>query len=168
MINIVLFEPEIPQNTGNIMRTCVAVGARLHLIKPLGFELSDKQLKRSGMDYIDALEYFVYEDYKDFVSKNLGYYFYITRYGEKTYSNVDYNEVKDNIYLIFGKESTGIDKNILKNNLDHCFRIPMKKDIRSLNLSNCVAIVLYEVLRQINYLGLSKFETIKGKNYLKK
>ena len=168
MINIVLFEPEIPQNTGNIMRTCVAVGARLHLIKPLGFELSDKQLKRSGMDYIDELEYFVYEDYKDFVSKNLGYYFYITRYGEKTYSNVDYNEVKDNIYLIFGKESTGIDKNILKNNLDHCFRIPMKKDIRSLNLSNCVAIVLYEVLRQINYLGLSKFETIKGKNYLKK
>ena len=168
MINIVLFEPEIPQNTGNIMRTCVAVGARLHLIKPLGFELSDKQLKRSGMDYIEELEYFVYEDYKDFIFKNPGQYFYITRYGEKTYSNVDYNEVKDNIYLIFGKESTGIDKNILKNNLDHCFRIPMKKDIRSLNLSNCVAIVLYEVLRQINYLGLSKFETIKGKNYLKK
>lgn len=168
MINIVLFEPEIPQNTGNIMRTCVAVGARLHLIKPLGFELSDKQLKRSGMDYIEELDYFVYEDYKDFVSKNSGYYFYITRYGKKTYSDVDYNEIKDNIYLIFGKESTGIDKNILKNNLDHCFRIPMKKDIRSLNLSNCVAIVLYEVLRQINYLGLSKFETIKGKNYLKK
>lgn len=168
MINIVLFEPEIPQNTGNIMRTCVAVGARLHLIKPLGFELSDKQLKRSGMDYIEELEYFVYEDYKDFVSKNLGHHFYITRYGEKTYSDVDYNEIKDNIYLIFGKESTGIDKNILKNNLDHCFRIPMKKDIRSLNLSNCVAIVLYEVLRQTNYLGLSKFETIKGKNYLKK
>jgi len=168
MINIVLFEPEIPQNTGNIMRTCVAVGARLHLIKPLGFELSDKQLKRSGMDYIEELDYFVYEDYKDFVSKNLGHYFYITRYGEKTYSNVDYNEVKDNIYLIFGKESTGIDKNILKNNLDHCFRIPMKKDIRSLNLSNCVAIVLYEVLRQKDFFGLSKYETIKGKNYLKK
>lgn len=168
MINIVLFEPEIPQNTGNIMRTCVAVGARLHLIKPLGFDLSDKQLKRSGMDYIEELEYFVYENYKDFVSKNPGHHFYITRYGEKTYSDVDYNEIKDNIYLIFGKESTGIDKNILKNNLDHCFRIPMKKDIRSLNLSNCVAIVLYEVLRQTNYLGLSKFETIKGKNYLKK
>jgi len=168
MINIVLFEPEIPQNTGNIMRTCVAVGARLHLIKPLGFELSDKQLKRSGMDYIEELDYFVYEDYKDFVSKNLGYYFYITRYGEKTYSDVDYNEIKDNIYLIFGKESTGIDKNILKNNLDHCFRIPMKKDIRSLNLSNCVAIVLYEVLRQKDFFGLSKYETIKGKNYLKK
>ena len=130
MINIVLFEPEIPQNTGNIMRTCVAVGARLHLIKPLGFELSDKQLKRSGMDYIEELDYFVYEDYQDFIFKNPGYYFYITRYGEKTYSDVDYNEVKDNIYLIFGKESTGIDKNILKNNLDHCFRIPMKKDIR--------------------------------------
>lgn len=168
MINIVLFEPEIPQNTGNIMRTCVAVGARLHLIKPLGFDLSDKQLKRSGMDYIEELDYFVYEDYKDFVSKNPGHYFYITRYGEKTYSDVDYNEIKDNIYLIFGKESTGIDKNILKNNLDHCFRIPMKKDIRSLNLSNCVAIVLYEVLRQTNYFGLFKFETIKGKNYLKK
>lgn len=168
MINIVLFEPEIPQNTGNIMRTCVAVGARLHLIKPLGFELSDKQLKRSGMDYIEELEYFVYEDYKDFIFKNPGQYFYITRYGEKTYSDVDYNETTDNIYLIFGKESTGIDKNILKNNLDHCFRIPMKKDIRSLNLSNCVAIVLYEVLRQTNYLGLSKFETIKIKNYLKK
>ncbi|NLD78878.1 MAG: tRNA (cytidine(34)-2'-O)-methyltransferase [Mollicutes bacterium] len=168
MINIVLFEPEIPQNTGNIMRTCVAVGARLHLIKPLGFELSDKQLKRSGMDYIEELDYFVYEDYKDFVSKNLGYYFYITRYGEKTYSDVDYNEIKDNIYLIFGKESTGIDKNILKNNLDHCFRIPMKKDIRSLNLSNCVAIVLYEVLRQKDFFGLSKYETIKEKNYLKK
>ncbi len=168
MINIVLFEPEIPQNTGNIMRTCVATGARLHLIKPLGFELFDKQLKRSGMDYIDELEYFVYENYQDFASKNSGQYFYITRYGQKTYSEVEYNKIKENIYLVFGKESTGIDKTILKDNLDHCFRIPMKKDIRSLNLSNCVALILYEVLRQKYFFGLSKYETIKGKNYLKK
>lgn len=168
MINIVLFEPEIPQNTGNIMRTCVATGTKLHLIKPLGFDLSDKQLKRSGMDYIEELEFFVYENYQEFVSKNKGQYFYITRYGKKTYSEVEFKKITEEIYLIFGKESTGIDKSILKNDLNHCFRIPMKKDIRSLNLSNCVAIVLYEVFRQIDFLGLSKVETIKGKNYLNK
>lgn len=168
MINIVLFEPEIPQNTGNIMRTCVATGTKLHLIKPLGFDLSDKQLKRSGMDYIEELEYFVYENYQEFVSKNIGQYFYITRYGKKTYSEVEFKKITEEIYLIFGKESTGIDKSILKNDLNHCFRIPMKKDIRSLNLSNCVAIVLYEVFRQIDFFGLSKVETIKGKNYLNK
>ena len=146
MINIVLYEPEIPQNTGNIMRTCVATGARLHLIEPLGFKIDDAHLKRSGVNYIDKLEYFVYKDYNDFLSKNNGEFYYFTRYGKKPHTSFDYSNCDKDIYLIFGKESTGIPKEILKNDLDKCMRIPMTDNVRSLNLSNCVAIVLYEVL----------------------
>lgn len=166
MINIVLYEPEIPQNTGNIMRTCVGVGAKLHLIKPLGFSLDEKSIKRSGANYIDKLNYEVYENYEEFISKNKGIYYYFTRYGKKPHSSFDYSNTNENIYLIFGKESSGIPKDILKNNLDKCMRIPMTKDIRSLNLSNCVAIVVYEVLRQQNYIGLLETEPHKGANYL--
>lgn len=166
MINIVLYEPEIPQNTGNIMRTCVGAGAKLHLIKPLGFSLDEKSIKRSGANYIDKLNYEVYENYEEFISKNKGIYYYFTRYGKKPHSSFDYSNTNENIYLIFGKESSGIPKDILKNNLDKCMRIPMTKDIRSLNLSNCVAIVVYEVLRQQNYIGLLKTEPHKGANYL--
>ena len=154
MINVVLFEPEIPQNTGNIMRTCVATGAKLHLIKPLGFPLDEKSIKRSGANYIDKLDYSVYENYEDFKSKNDGTYYFFTRYGKKPHSDFDYSNKDENIYLIFGKESSGIDKKILKDNLDHCMRIPMTEDVRSLNLSNCAAIVVYEVLSQ------------KGENFL--
>ena len=167
MINIVLYEPEIPQNTGNIMRTCVATGAKLHLIKPLGFELDEKRIRRSGVNYIDKLKYEVYENFDDFKNKNKGTYYYFTRYGKKLHSSFNYKEdINKDIYLIFGKESTGIPKEILQKDLEHCMRIPMTSDVRSLNLSNCVAIVLYEVLRQFDYNDLLRTEPHKGENFI--
>lgn len=166
MINIVLYQPEIPGNTGNIMRTCVATNSRLHLIKPLGFSLDDKHMKRSGLDYIQYLDYTVYENFDDFESKNNGTYYYFTRYGKKPHTSFDYSDNKENIYLIFGKESTGIPKEILRNELDHCMRIPMTNKTRALNLSNCVAIVVYEALRQQNYNDLLRTEPFKGEDYL--
>ena len=168
MINIVLYEPEIPQNTGNIMRTCVATGARLHLIEPLGFNIDEKSIKRSGVNYIDKLEYKVYKNYEEFLKENNGEFYYFTRYGKKPHSSFDYTNTNKDIYLIFGKESTGIPKEILKQHLDRCMRIPMTSNVRSLNLSNCVAIVLYEVLRQLNYQDLLKTEPHKGEDYLEK
>lgn len=166
MIHIVLYEPEIPANTGNIMRTCVATNSVLHLIKPLGFSLDDKHLRRSGVNYIDKLNYYVYEDFDEFKSKNQGKYYFATRYGKKAHSDFDLSNDKENIYLIFGKESTGVAKNILKENLENCMRIPMTDNVRALNLSNCVALVLYEALRQQNYPNLFFEETQKDKNYL--
>lgn len=166
MINVVLFEPEIPQNTGNIMRTCVATNSKLHLIKPLGFSLDEKSIKRSGAGYTDKLDYEVYENFDEFCKRNPGIYYYFTRYGKKAHSEFDYSNKNENIYLIFGKESSGIDKKILKNNLDYCMRIPMSSDVRSLNLSNCVAIVVYETLRQQGYNELLRYEPHKGENYL--
>lgn len=167
MINIVLYEPEIPQNTGNIMRTCVATGAKLHLIKPLGFELDEKRIRRSGVNYIDKLKYEVYENFDDFKNKNKGIYYYFTRYGKKPHSSFNYKkDINKDIYLIFGKESTGIPKEILQKDLEHCMRIPMTSDVRSLNLSNCVAIVLYEVLRQFDYNDLLRTEPHKGENFI--
>lgn len=168
MNNIVLFEPEIPGNTGNIMRTCVATNTKLHLIKPLGFSLDDKYLKRSSTNYMDYLEYEVYENFDDFKSKNKGIYYYFTRYGKKPHTSFDYSNKGENIYLIFGKESTGIPKEILSDNLDNCMRIPMTDKVRALNLSNCAAIVLYEVLRQQDYRDLLKTEPHKGADYLEK
>ena len=169
MINIVLFEPEIPQNTGNIMRTCAGTYAKLHLIKPLGLKIDDKHIKRSGVNYIEHCDYTVYENYDDFLSKNPdGEFYYLTRYGKKVHSDFDYSDSKKNIYLIFGKESTGIPKEILSNHLDRCLRIPTNGNIRALNLSNCVALVLFEVLRQQDYPNLSKVEIIKGADYLEK
>ncbi len=166
MINIVLYEPEIPTNTGNIMRTCIACNAKLHLIEPLGFRLDEKSVKRSGVNYLDNLNYEVYDDYNDFLAKNSGDFYYFTRYGKKPHTSFDYSDCTKNIYLIFGKESTGIPKDILKNNLDKCMRIPMSSNVRSLNLSNCVAIVAYEVLRQQNYNNLLFCEPFKGDDYL--
>ena len=166
MLNIVLFEPEIPENTGNIMRTCAATGAKLHLIRPLGFRLDQSSIKRSGVNYIDKVEYTLYDDYEDFCSKNLGEYYYMTRYGKRAHSEFDYTDKSKNIYLIFGKESTGIPKEILRDNLDRCIRIPSTDNVRSLNLSNCVAIVLYEVLRQQDYLDLCRTEPFKGEAWL--
>ena len=165
MINIVLYEPEIPQNTGNIMRTCAGTGARLHLIKPLGFSLDEKYIKRCGVNYIDECNYYVYENYEDFLSKNKGTFYYLTRYGKKPHSSFDYKDV-DDVYLVFGKESTGIPKRILQNDLEHCMRIPMNDNVRSLNLSNSVAIALFEVLRQKDYPDLLRYEPFKGENYL--
>lgn len=166
MINVVLFEPEIPGNTGNIMRTCAGTGTKLHLIKPLGFSLDDKYIKRSGVNYIEHCDYTVYENFEDFLSKNKGTYYFLTRYGKKPHDSFDYSNINENIYLIFGKESTGIPKKILKNYLNNCMRIPMNDNIRALNLSNSVAIMVYEVLRQQNYRDLLKAEPFKGADYL--
>lgn len=166
MINVVLYEPEIPQNTGNIIRTCVAVGAKLHFIYPLGFALGSHIVKRSGVNYDSKLVYETYDDWDDFLSKNSGEFYYFTRYGKKPHSDFDYSDKSKNIYLIFGKESTGIPKEILKGNLDRCVRIPASSDVRALNLSNCVAIGVYEVMRQQDYPNLSKTEVQKGEDYL--
>lgn len=164
MLNVVLFEPEIPQNTGNIMRTCVATNARLHLIKPLGFNVDDKTLKRCGVNYIDKLEWFIYENWEDFKSKNKnGAFFFLTRYGHKPHSSFDYTNKNNDIYFVFGKESTGIPKEILKPHIDKCMRMPMSENVRSLNLSNTVAIMLYEALRQRDYDDLLFDEPHKSK-----
>ena len=168
MINIVLYEPEIPQNTGNIMRTCVATNSKLHLIKPLGFKLDDSHMKRSAVNYLDNLNYEVYENFEDFKSKNIGTYYYLTRYGKKPHTSFDYSNSKENIYLIFGKESTGIPKEILSKDLEHCMRIPMTDKVRALNVSNSVAIMVYEVLRQQDFNDLLRTEPFKGEDYLEK
>ena len=154
MINIVLHEPEIPQNTGNIGRTCAAAGMRLHLIKPLGFSLDEKQLKRAGLDYWSELDVRVYENYGDFLAKNAGarVYFATTK-GHLAYTQVSY---EPDCYIMFGKESAGIPEEILVENEAACIRIPMLEGYRSLNLSNSVAIVLYEALRQQNFASLKK------------
>lgn len=152
MLNIVLHEPEIPQNTGNIARTCAAIGARLHLIKPLGFELSDKYLKRAGLDYWQYLDLVIYENTEEFFSKNkcVNMYFASTK-SKYTYSDVKY---EDDVYIMFGKETKGIPEEILNDNYERCIRIPMGDVIRSLNLSNSVAIIAYEFERQKDFKGL--------------
>lgn len=167
MINIVLFEPEIPGNTGNIMRTCVATNSKLHLIEPLGFSLEDKYIKRSGVNYIDKCNYKVYKDIDDFFNQNKnGEYYFLTRYGHVPHTNFDYSDKKKDLYFIFGKESTGIPPKILAPYIDRCIRIPMSENVRALNLSNTVAIVVYEALRQQNYNDLLFDEPHKSKTYI--
>ena len=145
-MNVVLLEPEMPANTGNIGRTCVATGTKLHLIEPLGFKLNDKLIKRVGLDYWDKLDVTVYCDYQDFLDRNPGAKIYMaTTKGLHVYSDVEY---EPDCYLMFGRESAGIPEDILLENQEQCVRIPMWGDIRSLNLSNSVSIVLYEALRQ--------------------
>ena len=168
MINVVLFEPEIPQNTGNIMRTCVATGATLHIIGPVGFDINNPEFRRASTNHITWAEYTLYESWKDFTDKNDGEFFFMTRYGKVPPSDIDFKEASknSNIYLIFGKESTGIPGEILRANLDRCFRIPMNADCRCLNLSNACAVAIYEVLRQLGYPGLSFKEEQKGEDFL--
>ncbi len=166
MINIVLFEPEIPGNTGNIMRTCVATNTKLHLIKPLGFSLDEKYIRRSGVNYIDKCDYEVYENIEDFYSKNKGTYYYLTRYGHKPHTSFDYSNKEEKIYFIFGKESTGIPPKLLKPHIENCMRIPMTDNVRALNLSNSVAIMVYEALRQQDFLELLREEPHKSKNFI--
>lgn len=157
-LNIVLLEPEIPANTGNIGRTCVATGTRLHLIEPLGFSLSEKALKRAGMDYWKDLDVTTYLDYEDFLRKNPGaQIYYATTKALQTYSDVNYEE---DCYIMFGKESAGIPEEILHENKENSIRIPMNPSIRSLNLSNSVAIVLYEALRQQNFANMQMTGTL--------
>jgi len=151
-LNIVLYEPEIPSNTGNIGRTCVATGTRLHLIEPMGFRLNEKSIKRAGMDYWDDLDVTRYIDYQDFLEKNPGAKIYMaSTKAPQTYTEVQYEE---DAYIMFGKESAGIPEEILVDNKEQCIRIPMNPEIRSLNLANSVAIVLYESLRQNNFAGM--------------
>ncbi|MCD7868650.1 MAG: tRNA (cytidine(34)-2'-O)-methyltransferase [Clostridiales bacterium] len=152
VLNIVLHEPEIPSNTGNIGRTCVATGTRLHLIEPLGFSLGEKALRRAGMDYWKDLDVTTYIDYRDFLERNPGAkIYYATTKAPRVYTEAAYEE---DCFLMFGKESGGIPEEILLENQETCVRIPMLEDTRSLNLSNSVAILLYEALRQQNFSGL--------------
>lgn len=154
-LNIVLLEPQIPQNTGNISRTCAVTGAKLHLIRPFGFEITDKSLKRAGLDYWDKLDIFYYDNWEDFMQKNTeGALYFFTTKGKHIHSDHTYPK-NQAVYLVFGREDAGIPEEILYQNPDTCARIPMRSTLRSLNLSNSVAIATYEVLRQWDYPNLT-------------
>ena len=167
-LHVVLYQPEIPQNTGNIMRTCAGTNTTLHLIEPLGFKVDEKTLKRSGVNYLEHAVFHVYPDFETFLSKNQGVFLFFTRYGKKTPDQFDLSNPELNYYLVFGRESTGIPKSILRAHLDWCTRYPMNENIRSLNLANTVCLGIYEVLRQQAYHGLSKTEpaSMKGEDWL--
>lgn len=150
-INIVLVEPEIPANTGNIARTCSVTGARLHLVKPLGFSISDRYLKRAGLDYWPYLNVKVHESLDEFFSNTNGTYYYCSTKAKKYYHEAEF---EDGCYLLFGKETKGLPEELIFSDQEHAIRIPMREGLRSLNLSNSVAIVLYEALRQNNFEGL--------------
>lgn len=157
MLNIVLIEPEIPQNTGNIARTCAVIGARLHLVKPLGFDISEKAVKRAGLDYWDKVNVITYENLDEFKNKVKGKKIYLlTTKGKKIYSDVKFN---DDDYLVFGPESRGIPESYILDNFENAIRIPMGYNIRSLNLSNSVAIVAYEAMRQFDFKNLEEQST---------
>lgn len=157
-INIVMVEPEIPQNTGNIARTCAATGAKLHLVKPLGFEITDKYLKRAGLDYWDKLDIEEHESLNEFLNKykpekyNM---FYASTKATHCYSDVDYSNM-DEVFILFGKETKGLPEDLLQKYIENTIRIPMRPNLRSLNLSNSVNIIVYEVLRQVDFQGLEE------------
>lgn len=163
-INIVMVEPEIPQNTGNIARTCAAIGAKLHLVKPLGFSIDDKHLKRAGLDYWDKLDIEIHESLNDFLNKyaykqNREYIsenmFLASTKSKQSYSDIKYNKFEE-VFLLFGKETKGLPEDLIEKNMKQAIRIPMRKGLRSLNLSNSVAIIAYEVLRQNNFNELQQ------------
>lgn len=165
MLHIVLYRPEIAGNVGNIMRTCAAIGAELHLIGPFPFDLHSKQARRAALDYDDMLTIKTYDSYEQFLDDNKSELIYmVSRHGKQTYSDVEYP--KGDIYLMFGSESSGIPLDILSVNRDKTLRIPMRPAARSLNLSNSVAIITYEVLRQRRYENLALREVLKGEDYL--
>ncbi|MEG1869877.1 MAG: tRNA (uridine(34)/cytosine(34)/5-carboxymethylaminomethyluridine(34)-2'-O)-methyltransferase TrmL [Oscillospiraceae bacterium] len=152
-INIVLIEPQIPQNTGNIARTCAATGAKLHLVGPLGFQIDDKKLKRAGLDYWDLLDIYYYKSIEEFFANNKdGGFFYFTTKARNCYSDIEY---PNNCYLVFGREDAGLPEKLLLQNENNCIRLPMREQSRSLNLSNSVAIGVYEVLRQWKFPTLT-------------
>ena len=165
MNHVVLVHPAIPQNTGNIMRTCAATHTPLHIIKPTGFKLNDPRMKRAVMDYFDHLTFKVYENFEEFEKENPGIYHFFTRYSKLWYTDQNYVSDQDQ-YILFGHEHDGIPHDILKDHLDECVRIAMDGNARSLYLSNCVAIGIYEVLRQQNYPKLSKVEVQKGADFI--
>ncbi len=169
-INIVLYEPEIPQNTGNIMRTCVATNTILHLIEPLGFSLDEKEIKRSGANYIKDVIYIRYKNWEEFIQKNnCEFIYYLSRYGQKHLYDVNVHNMDNDYYFVLGKESTGIPLEILKNNIDKCIRLPMTDKVRALNVSNVAAIMIYEAMRQQDFPNLCQYEPdfLKGKDFLK-
>ena len=154
-LNVILFHPEIPQNTGNIARTCAATGASLHIIKPMGFTIDDKKLKRAGLDYWDKLDITYYENFEDFCQKHpeaIGSTFFFTTKAPRSYTEV--SPYPDNVFIMFGKETKGLPEDLLYANREYCVRIPMRDTLRSLNLSNSVAIAVYEILRQWDFEGL--------------
>ena len=160
-INVVLVEPEIPQNTGNIARTCAAIGAKLHLVKPLGFDISQKAVKRAGLDYWDKLEIEEHENFENFLNKyspTKNNMFFVTTKGKHTYTEMDYSNLEE-VFVLFGKETKGLPEDILQKYIDKAIRIPMRPQIRSLNLSNSVAIVVYEILRQKEFYNLQDIST---------
>ena len=170
-IHIVLVEPEIPQNTGNIMRTCVATNTILHLIEPLGFSLEEKDIKRSGANYVKDVVYYRYKDWNEFIGKNQPEsIYYLTRYGQKHLYDVDVKDTNKDHYFVLGKESSGIPYELLQENLDKCIRLPMTDKVRALNVSNVAAIMMYEAMRQQNFPNLCEFEpdSMKGKDFLTK
>ncbi len=153
--HIVLYQPEIPANTGNIARTCAATGTTLHLIRPLGFSTDDKMLKRAGLDYWTFVDIKYYDSIDDFFKENeQGEYFFLTKYGEKPHSTFDYRDQQKDYYFIFGRETSGLPMDVIEKNKDKAIRVPMNDHVRSLNLSNTAAILVYEALRQQNYPGL--------------
>lgn len=162
MINIVLVEPEIPQNAGNIVRTCAATGCTLHMVKPLGFELDDKKYKRAGLDYFPLSNIKLYDSISEVFANNKDSIFYFaSTKSKKTYADVNY---PDGCFVVFGKESYGLREDLLKEHYDNCIRVPMKSDARSLNLSNTVAIIAYEALRQQNFQGLQNEGELTGRS----
>lgn len=166
-INIVLVEPEIPQNTGNIARTCAATGAKLHLVHPLGFDISEKQVKRAGLDYWDKVEIEEHESLAKFLEKyptKENHMYFLTTKGHKCYTEVDFSKFEE-VFIVFGKETKGLPESLLLENLDTAIRIPMKKTLRSLNLSNSAAIVTYELLRQADFNDLEETSIYLDEKY---
>lgn len=151
-LHIVLYQPEIPANTGNIARTCAATDTKLHLIRPLGFSTDDKMLRRAGLDYWKFVNVIYYDHIDEFFKKNKqGQFFYLTKFGEKPHTSFDYSEQEEDYYFVFGRETNGLPKEIIEQNKEHCLRIPMNEHVRALNLSNTAAILIYEALRQQNF-----------------
>ncbi|MEH7401084.1 tRNA (uridine(34)/cytosine(34)/5-carboxymethylaminomethyluridine(34)-2'-O)-methyltransferase TrmL [Gottfriedia acidiceleris] len=162
-IHVVLYQPQIPANTGNIARTCAGTDTSLHLIRPLGFSTDDKMLKRAGLDYWEHVDIYYHDSLDDLFDKYKdGKFYFITKFGEKTYSNFDYTNLDEEIFFVFGRETTGLPKELIEKNMETCLRIPMTDHIRSLNLSNTAAILIYEALRQQDFR-----ELLKVKDYSK-
>ena len=155
-LNVVLFQPEIPANTGNIARTCAATDTTLHLIRPLGFSTDDKMLKRAGLDYWQFVNVVYYDSLEELFDKYKdGEFYFITKFGQKTHSSFDYSDQSKEHFFVFGRETNGLPKEIIENNMERCLRLPMTENVRSLNVSNTAAILVYEALRQQDYAELS-------------
>ncbi|MCA1030716.1 tRNA (uridine(34)/cytosine(34)/5-carboxymethylaminomethyluridine(34)-2'-O)-methyltransferase TrmL [Bacillus timonensis] len=155
-LHVVLYQPEIPANTGNIARSCAATDTTLHLIRPLGFSTDDKMLKRAGLDYWQYVNVVYYDSLDELFEKNSnGEFFFITKFGQKPHTSFDYSNLEKDYFFVFGRETNGLPKEIIENNMERCLRLPMTENVRSLNVSNTAAILIYEALRQRNYPGLS-------------